>query len=114
MPQITLEISDTFDINIAKKIIDESQVFLVEKLPTKLETFKSRIYRYIACSVGGDLDKEIIHLQIKVLAGRTQEHLNDLVHKLKLELTSLLDKNVDISKYNLTLEMIELSSAYAN
>ena len=47
------KVSQDFDIEIAKDIIDESQKLLVENLPTKLETFKSRVYRYVYASVAG-------------------------------------------------------------
>lgn len=110
MPHIILEVSQDFDIEIAKDIIDESQKFLVENLPTKLETFKSRVYRYVYASVAGANLKELVHLQIKVLSGRKQEHLQNLSKTLQ---TIIKDK-LNNDKYNVTLEIIELSPAYAN
>ncbi|APD50146.1 hypothetical protein [Francisella hispaniensis] len=113
MPHIILEVPHQFDIELAKKIIDLAQQFLVEKLPTKLGTFKSRVYRYDFSSVGGD-ELGLIHMQIKVLAGREQQHLNNLALELKNQLIDLLNAYIDILKYRLTLEIIELSPAYVN
>ncbi|ABK89523.1 5-carboxymethyl-2-hydroxymuconate Delta-isomerase [Francisella tularensis subsp. novicida] len=114
MPHIILEISQQFDIAIAKKVIDYSQEFLVDSLPTRLETFKSRVYRYDFSSVGGDDKLDLIHMQIKVLAGREQQHLNNLALELKNQLIDLLNAYIDMLRYRLTLEIIELSPAYAN
>ncbi|RZP35620.1 hypothetical protein EXW69_09545, partial [Francisella tularensis subsp. mediasiatica] len=52
----------------AKKVIDYSQEFLVDSLPTRLETFKSRVYCYDFSSVGGDdkLDHNIQKLPLKL------------------------------------------------
>ncbi|ADA78403.1 hypothetical protein [Francisella tularensis] len=114
MPHIILEISQQFDIAIAKKVIDYSQKFLVDGLPTRLETFKSRVYRYDFSSVGGDDKLDLIHMQIKVLAEREQQHLNNLALELKNQLIDLLNAYIDMLRYRLTLEIIELSPAYAN
>lgn len=114
MPHIILEVPKKFDIELAKQIINISQHYLVDGLPAKLEGFKCRIYNYEYCCVAGNQDKELVHMQIKVLAGRKQELLNTLVINLKNKLIDYLDKNINIEKYNLTIEIIELSPAYAN
>ncbi|APC91936.1 MULTISPECIES: hypothetical protein [Francisella] len=114
MPHIILEIPQQFDITIAKKAIDYSQEFLADSLSTRLETFKSRIYRYNFSSVGGEDKLDLIHMQIKVLAGRKQQHLNNLALQLKNQLTKLFNTHINMLKHSLTLEIIELSPAYAN
>lgn len=114
MPHIILEIPQQFDIDLAKKIIDYSQRFLVDGLPARLETFKSRVYPYDFSSVGGDDKLDLIHMQIKVLAGREQQHLNNLALELKNQLANILNVHIDMLKYSLTLEIIELSPAYVN
>ena len=89
MPHIILEIPQQFDIT--KKAIDYSQEFLADSLPTRLETFKSRIYSYDFSNVGGDDKLDLTHMQIKVLVWRKQQHLNNLALELKNQLIKLLN-----------------------
>lgn len=113
MPHIVLEIPKKFNIELAKQIVDISQQYLTKGLPTSLESFKSRVYNYEYCSVAGGSEKELIHLQIKVLAGRKQEHLNTLSTNLRNKILEILNECVNMDKYAITLEISELSSAYA-
>ncbi|MED7818390.1 MULTISPECIES: hypothetical protein [unclassified Francisella] len=113
MPHIILEVPKKFDIELAKQIINISQHYLVDGLPAKLEGFKCRIYNYEYCCVAGNQDKELVHMQIKVLAGRKQEHLDTLSTNLRNKILEILNKCVNMDKYTVTLEISELSSAYA-
>ncbi|GMN90378.1 tautomerase family protein [Francisella sciaenopsi] len=114
MPHIILEVPHQFDTELAKKVINLAQQFLVEKLPTKLETFKSRVYRYSFSSVAGDDRLDVIHVQIKVLKGRKLEHLEEISQQLKAKICELLNPEVNLDSYSITLELMELSIAYAN
>ncbi|QIW10514.1 hypothetical protein [Francisella sp. LA112445] len=113
MPHIILEIPQEFNIGLAKQAIDISQEYLTKELPTKLESFKSRVYRYEYCSVAGSNEKELIHIKIKVLAGRKQEHLNTLSANLKSKILDMLGECINMDKYTVTLEIVELPAAYA-
>ncbi|MEY8702390.1 hypothetical protein AB4F11_05200 [Francisella philomiragia] len=114
MPHIILEVPQQFDIELAKKVINLAQQFLVEKLPTKLETFKSRVHRYSFSSVAGDDSLDVIHVQIKVLKGRKPEHLEEISQQLKAKIREVLNSEINLDNYSVTLELMELSTAYAN
>nr|WP_234384170.1 hypothetical protein [Francisella noatunensis] len=60
-------------------------------MPTKLETFKSRVYIYSFSSVAGDDSLDVIHVQIKVLKGRKPEHLENISQQLKAKIHELLN-----------------------
>ena len=53
-------------------------------------------------------------MQIKVLAGRKQQHLNNLALELKNQLTKLLNTHIDMLNHSFMIEIIELIPTYAN
>ncbi|APC97807.1 tautomerase family protein [Francisella frigiditurris] len=115
MPHIILEIPSSFDTNIAKDILNRSQSILLEKLPTKIETFKNRYYKYDYCLVANSQEKELIGLTIKVLSGRTEDLLKEIALDIKEEVRKILISNkIKIEKYSYTVEILELSQAYVN
>ena len=114
MPHIILEIPKEFDKGISHQIIDLSQTNLTEHLPAKLESFKSRVYKYDSCMVAGGNSKELIHLSIKVLSGRTSGLLCNCANELREKLVKLVEIcRLDNDKYVITLEITELSQAYS-
>ena len=114
MPHIILEIPKEFDRKISHRIIDVSQIYLTEHLPAKLESFKSRVYNYDSFMVAGGISKELIHLSIKVLSGRTSELLCQCANELRDKIVKLIESCIlDNDKYVITLEITELSQAYS-
>jgi 5-carboxymethyl-2-hydroxymuconate isomerase len=114
MPHIILEIPKEFDKEVSHRIIDMSQIYLTENLPAKLESFKSRIHKYDSCMVAGRTSKELIHLSIKVLSGRTRELLCHCANELREKIAKFVASCIlDNDKYEITLEITELSQAYS-
>ncbi|AJC49204.1 hypothetical protein IB642_01665 [Allofrancisella guangzhouensis] len=115
MPHIIVEVSQKFDKQIVNNIIQKAQEYLINNLPTKLETFKNRVYVYDSCMVGGLTSEELIHLTIKILSGRRQEHLVNIANQLRSLLAKYLDTiSLETKNYTLTLEILELAPAYVN
>ncbi|WP_150466922.1 hypothetical protein [Francisella sp. SYW-9] len=112
MPHIVLEVPKEINIQETKQILDITQEYLIENLPTKIQGFRARVYNYEYCRVAGAEDKKLIHMQIKILAGRNQDHLTKISKDLKEKVIDSL--KLDINKYAFSIEIIDLSPAYAH
>lgn len=118
MPHLILECSD----NIIEgnhqllNILHDCQQILVENLPTSLESCKSRVVRHQDYLLGnGDGQNAFIHLEVKVLTGRSEELLKQLAEKLKAYiLAHLSESQASDLKLKLSVEIVELSSIYIN
>lgn len=108
MPHLILEVPKGFDNTKSQDIIITSQDILINRLPTKLESFKSRIYSYDSAIVAGG-DADMVHLSIKVLKGREAELLKSIIFQIKDVMQNIIqDESVSI-----TAELSELSDMYA-
>lgn len=118
MPHLILECSD----NIAEKnpqllnILHDCQQILVENLPTNLETCKSRLIRHQDYLLGnGEVTNAFVHLEVRVLAGRSVGLLTELAKRLKAHILSQLSESQSSNlKLKISVEIIELSNIYVN
>jgi 5-carboxymethyl-2-hydroxymuconate isomerase len=109
MPQIILECSDNVtETNLTSLFYDIHNI-LTEKLPTQLESCKTRMIRhrdyYIA---DGNINNGFVHLSIGVLKGRSKELLDSIapliMEKLRvafLQSLQKLDLQITIAIYDL-------------
>ena len=111
MPHLILETPKTVDMSVVKDFIDQAEKHLADRLPAGIENFKSRVYKYKYCAVANKNDQEIIHLEVKVMSGRTEALLKQIAIELKSLLEKIFAKNS--KEYVFTVEVLELSGAYA-
>jgi len=118
VPHLILECSD----NIAEKnpqllnILHDCQQILVENLPTNLETCKSRLIRHQDYLLGnGEVTNAFVHLEVRVLVGRSVGLLTELAKRLKAHILSQLSESQCSNlKLKISVEIIELSNIYVN
>jgi 5-carboxymethyl-2-hydroxymuconate isomerase len=111
MPHLILEAPKSVDMSVVKDFIDQAEKHLADRLPAGIENFKSRVYKYKYCAVANKNDQEMIHLEVKVMSGRTQELLKEIALELKALLVQLFSKSSENLVF--TVEVSELSQAYA-
>ena len=118
MPHLILECSDniTEENSQLLNILHDCQQILVENLPTTLESCKSRVIRHQDYLLGsGDPKNAFIHLEVRVLKGRSEELLKRAAEKLKACILAgvLESQNSDLI-IKVSVELIELSNVYVN
>ncbi|MDP1723096.1 MAG: hypothetical protein Q8L85_00115 [Alphaproteobacteria bacterium] len=103
MPHIILECSDNIIESDLKPICIEIQKILVDKLPTQLDSCKSRIIRHKDYVLGDNhIDNAFVHVFISVMPGREQKLINSIseiiVDRLKVFFLESRDRlNLQIS-----------------
>lgn len=101
MPQIILEASDNVIEKDFKQTLSEIHQILVDTLPTKLESCKSRVIRHKDFLIGnGNADNAFIHLSIKIIEGRTKETCQLAANKI----LDVLKNNFHQSRNRLNLK----------
>lgn len=118
MPHLILECSD----NIIEKgpqllnILHDCQRLLVENLPTSLDSCKSRIFRHQEYLLGnGNIKNAFVHLEVRVLKGRSETLLKQVAEKLKFcILAGLFESQNNDLILKVSVEIIELSNIYIN
>ncbi|WP_158649255.1 hypothetical protein [Aquella oligotrophica] len=118
MPHLILECSDNIieENRQLLNILHDCQQMLVENLPTSLESCKSRVVRHQDYLLGnGEVKNAFIHLEVRVLKGRSEELLKRLAEELKTCISARLLKSLgnDLN-LKLSVEVVELSGIYVN
>lgn len=115
MPQITLECSD----NIIEKVRDFPPLFkyihqvLSEKLPTELDSCKSRVINYKDYAVGNqDPNNAFVYLSIGVLKGRSKDTLDTIAHLLMEKLTLFFAESIKTRHLQISLAIQDLPDVY--
>jgi len=112
MPHVTFEVSDNLPTKdrINDDLLKQCHVLLAAKLPTTVDTCKSRVIELNHYYLGdGDKKNAMVHITLKVLAGRTQAVLNDTVHALLDLVGSHLADALGDTPVDITCELVELS-----
>lgn len=114
MPHLVLEYSANV---IEKKHLDEllqrCNRLLEESLPTEISNCKSRAYVCDIYSVGaGAANAAFVHVDLKVMAGRTLEKLQTLGQDLLTMLNNHFAESRQKLQLQITLEISELAKTY--
>lgn len=112
MPHLLYECSEEIKSQLSfHMLFIEMHQLLVEILPTKIESCKSRLVGYRQCFIGDDVNNLFMHLTIKILPGRSIETKNKVgeaaLKLLNQQLTDYGLENVAIS-----VELVELAQSY--
>ncbi len=114
MPQLVLEHSS----NILEKknlldILKHLNNYLSENLPTELISCKSRTVECQTYCIGnGDQHNAFVHINLKVMAGRNIEKLNDVGKGMMEILKQYFTESKNKLNLQITLEISELQKTY--
>lgn len=114
MPQLILEYSS----NIIEKddlfnLLKKLNIFMAEKLPADLTSCKSRSIEHDNYCIGsGDTTNAFVHINLKVMSGRTVEKLNDVGSSIIELLKQHFSKSLSQLNLQLSVEISELSKTY--
>lgn len=112
MPQLILEYSSNV-IEPDKELLKSINQFLTEILPTELSSCKSRAIRHDNFCVGNGNEKNaFIHVNLKVMPGRTVEKLNDVGNGMMKILQEYFHQSLQKLKLQITIEIGELEKTY--
>lgn len=114
MPQLILEYSSniTEDQNL-DDLLKTINKFLSDALPTELSSCKSRAIKLNTFCIGNGNEKNaFIHINLKVLAGRTVEKLNAVGDGVMKILKEYFQQSIRQLNLQITLEIGELEKTY--
>lgn len=117
MPHLILEASSNIieTNDKVKVILQDCQNLLVDKLPTKLTSCKSRLVLHDVFVLGeGDASNAFIHLSVRVLKGRTPELLHEVAKLLVGVLGQGFSKSSEQLHLGISVEITELNDSYAS
>ena len=114
MPHLTLEYSSNIqDKNNLVNLLKECNQLLAENLPTALGNCKSRaVERSIYCVGEGSPNNAFLHVQLKIMPGRTEEKLKAVSEAMMKLLKQHLSKSCENLNIELTIEIEELQKTY--
>jgi len=114
MPQLTLEFSSNLlEKNNLTNLFKQCHTILSETLPTQLSSCKSRAIKCKRYVVGdGHPDNAFVHINLKVLPGRTLEKRNILGEKIMETLKQFFSDSINKLNLQITLEIMELQPTY--
>jgi 5-carboxymethyl-2-hydroxymuconate isomerase len=114
MPYVTLEYSENIcEKNTIKDLFSEIHLMLVEQLPTKLLSCKSRAIEYQTYFLGdGNTPNAFVHVELRVMKGRTVETLNKVADHFMNMLRKHFTQSGQSFELEVSLEITELSDTY--
>lgn len=113
MPHIILECSDNIVEKDLKSILVNIQKVLVEKLPTTLESCKSRVIRHTEFVLSNDdPSNAFVHVTIKILKGRSDELLDSLSKTIIDYLVEAFKQSKGTLKFQISLNFEDLPNSY--
>lgn len=114
MPHLTLEFSaNIIEKNNLAALFPSLHKILATTLPTNINGCKSRAIECEQFYVGeGAPNSAFIHVTLKVLPGRTPEHLQELGQIIMNELKQYFQASLTKLKLQITLEILEISTNY--
>lgn len=113
MPHIILECSNNVNHACLKDVLPKIHDYLVEALPTKLESCKSRVVLYKDYLIAdGHHDLAFVHITIKILAGRSEELLQSISQNVLKMLEEFLLSSAEGLIYKLSVAIENLPSNY--
>jgi 5-carboxymethyl-2-hydroxymuconate isomerase len=110
MPHLILEYSSNLKLNDGfKALFKNLHSILAQELPTDIANCKSRAVAHAEFYLGdGAKDLAFVHLQIKIMPGRTREVLDKTGHQVMEELKKFFHQPAQDLKLQITLEFSEL------
>jgi 5-carboxymethyl-2-hydroxymuconate isomerase len=113
MPHIILECSDNIIESDLKPICADIQNILVDKLPTQLESCKSRIIRHKDYVLGdGNSDNAFVHLCVSIMPGREQLLINMISEFLLERMKDFFHLSLNHLNLQISIRMNELPISY--
>lgn len=114
MPQLRLEYSsNVIEKNNFSELFRAAHAMLSEKLPTEINTCKSRAIECGTFYIGdGHSDRGFVHVSLKVLPGRGEEILKNVGESMMEILKNYFSDSQKKLKLQITLELMELKKTY--
>ena len=114
MPHLTLEFSSNIiEKNDMKSLFNKCHEALTYLLPTDIEHCKSRAIECSDFYIGnGDKDNGFVHIDLKVMPGRTTETLEKVTAAIMQILNLHFTKSSQSLKLQITLSLHELPTHY--
>ncbi|MCT4635943.1 MAG: hypothetical protein N4A31_06890 [Rickettsiales bacterium] len=113
MPQIILEASDNIIERDFKQTLSKIHHILVDTLPTKLESCKSRVILHKDFLIGnGYMNNAFIHLSIKIIEGRTRETCKLAANKILEELKDSFQESMNRLNLKFSIAIDNLPKVY--
>ncbi len=114
MPHLILEYSSNiFEKANLSSLLKKMNEYLSEILPTDLSSCKSRSIEYSDFFVGnGNPHNAFLHVNLKVLSGRSAEQLHDVGQGLISILKEYFQHSATELNLQITLEIEELQKTY--
>lgn len=114
MPQLTLEYSSNiFEKDNLVGLLQQCNQLLVETLPTELASCKSRAIECKIYAVGeGHPNNAFVHVELKIMPGRTQAILQNVGKKLLEILAKHFAVSLQQLQLQITVEINDLSPNY--
>lgn len=113
MPHIILELSDNIIESQYDNILLQINKILVENLPTKLDSCKGRVICHKNFLIGdGSKYNALIHVNVDVLAGRTDEILELISQKMINLLSFLFQESIKSLNPAISVSIGVLPKAY--
>lgn len=113
MPQIILECSSNIIESELNGLFSDIHQLLTEKLPTQLESCKTRMIRhhdyYIA---DGHISNGFVHLSVGVLKGRSTELLDTIATLIMEKLKVAFSQSLQKLNVQLTIAIYDLPDVY--
>jgi 5-carboxymethyl-2-hydroxymuconate isomerase len=113
MPQITFEASDNIIEQDLRETLSEIHQILVDVLPTKLESCKSRVIRHKEFLLGdGDVNNAFIHLSIRIIEGRTKEIIDVATNQIMIVLQNNFKESANKLNLKFSVAIDNLPQSY--
>lgn len=114
MPHLTLEYSkNVCEHQKLDTLFEKCHALMVEILPTELASCKSKALEYKNYYIGdGNTKNAFVHLDLKLLTGRTEETLHALSQRLLQCLSEHFAESFKTLNLQISLEITELSKIY--
>lgn len=114
MPQLILEYSaNIIEQANLKNLLSVMNHILTESLPTELSSCKSRVTKHdIYCIGDGSSNNAFVHVNLKVMPGRSMNTLNHVGERLMDMMKEYFSESLQQLKLQLTIEIDELQKTY--
>lgn len=114
MPHLTIEYSpNILEKGSLSQLLKNLNSLLSEHLPTDLFSCKSRAIQFETYFIGdGDALNAFVHINLKVLPGRTMDKLTDLGNTMLNILYEFFYESAKQLNLQITVEINELSNRY--
>lgn len=114
MPHVILEYSQSIiEENTINQFMTSLHSLLEKKLPTELESIKSRIIKHNSFLIGsGEIHKAFVHMEIKILKGRSAIAIQGIGQEIMTLLKSHFVQSISSLNLCVSLEIVELTDYY--